>query len=151
MIENVPQFCEQLMLERSTREDALVAGKAPTTTEDLLEDLGKDDFLDGNLEAVDAWLAGQEGTEYEQISVLEANGLLASAQNAYTFAMRDAFTRRFGRRAQEQLLYRERGVLDDQMKLVGTVVDPPVLLQLTEEQISGALAVAQQQADLANQ
>ena len=136
MIQNVPQLCEQLMLMRSSREDALVSGTLPTTTEDRLEDLDDDDFLAGNLQAVDDWLAGQEGTEYEQISVLESNGLLASAQNAYTFAMRDAFTRRFGRRVQEQLLYRERGVLDDQLKLVGTIVDSPVMLQLTGESSS---------------
>lgn len=134
-IVNVPQLCAKLMQERQDREQQLTSGILPTVTEDLLVSLDDDDFLQGNLQAVDDWLAQPAGTEYDQISVLEANALLAAAQNAYGLVMRDSFARRLGRQKLLQLLYRERGVLDDQLKLVGTVVDAPLLLQLSGQEI----------------
>lgn len=136
MIENVPQFCDQLMLERSTREDVLVTGNLSVITEDRLTDLAEDDFLAPSVQAVDDWLAQEDGSEYNQISVLEANGFLASAQNAYGLLMTDAFLRRLNRQKQLQLLSKERGVIDDQLKLVGTVVDAPMLLQLSGQESS---------------
>jgi hypothetical protein len=135
-IKNVPQFCDQLMQDRADREDMLTSGQLPTTTEDRLTDLAEDDFLAGSVQAVDDWLANAAGSEFEQISVLEVNGFLASAQNSYGLFMRDAFARRFGRLRMQQLLYRPKGVLDDQLKLVGTIVDPPMVLQLVGEAVT---------------
>ena len=128
-IKNIPQLCDQLIQSRVEREQMLTTGVLPSTVEDRLTPLGEDDFLAGNVQAVDDWLARGNGTEYEQLSVLESNAFLAEVQNAYGLSMRDAFTRRFGRLRQLQILYRPRGVLDDQLRLVGTVVDAPMVLQ----------------------
>ena len=135
-IRNVSQLCDQLRQARVDRENALVNGILPETTDDLLASLNDDAFLEGTVEAVDVWLGNAEGTEFDQITALEANGLMASAQNAYGLSMRDSFLRRFGRQKMEQEIYKDRGVLDDQMRLVGVIADTPAMLQLsaTEEE-----------------
>jgi hypothetical protein len=130
-IVNVPDLCEQLLLARQAREDTLTSGTLAVTQPDLLAALADANFLAGSVQAVDDWLAKGDGTEYEQITVLEANALLASAQNVYAMNKADAFARRLDRLRQSRELYRRYGVLDDQLKLVGILADSPAQTQMS--------------------
>ena len=128
-IDSVVTLCDALSLRKKELTDTLLSGVAADRVEDVFTQAGTEDFLKGTVTSLDAAFDGELNAF---LGALESNAFMGAFQTQYMLRQRSRMSRWLAIYDTYRQFAAEEGLINRQLKGVGTKVDAHYLTQMNE-------------------